>query len=109
MSMAVRELRLLARDPILFGLVVLILAALLVFVLYPILLVLWQSFTTGAGLRLDNYHLLAERRLYPNALRHSLGGATPPAALSAVIGYLVGSSLSRTGVPRTRVPASTTA
>ncbi len=108
MSRAVRELRLLARDPILFGLVVLILAALLVFVLYPILLVLWQSFTTGTGLGLDNYQLLAERRLYRNALRNSLGVATLVAAISVVIGYLVAFSLSRTDVPLKRVLHNTT-
>ncbi|HEX7002538.1 MAG TPA: iron ABC transporter permease [Trueperaceae bacterium] len=108
MRRAVRELRLLARDPLLFGLVVLIMAALLVFVLYPILLVLWQSFTTPTGPGLDNYQLLAERRLYRNALRNSLSVATLVAALSVVIGYLVAFSLARTDVPLKRFLHNTT-
>src|SRR5690554_7469330 len=56
----------------LFRSVVLIMAALLVFVLYPVLLVLRQSLVTPDGLGLDNYELLAQRRLYRNALRNSV-------------------------------------
>jgi iron(III) transport system permease protein len=100
---AARELRLLARDPLLLGLVALIVAALLVFVLYPLVLVLRQSLATPDGLGLDNYRLLAERRLYRNALRNSVGVATLVGALSVVIGYVVAFTLSRTDVPLKRV------
>ncbi|HEX7040751.1 MAG TPA: iron ABC transporter permease [Trueperaceae bacterium] len=103
MRRAARELRLLARDPLLLGLVALIVAALLVFVLYPLVLVLRQSLATPDGLGLDNYRLLAERRLYRNALRNSVGVATLVGALSVVIGYVVAFTLSRTDVPLKRV------
>src|SRR5690554_4803558 len=102
MSRAVRELRLLARDPLLLGLVVLIMAALLVFVLYPVVLVLRHSLVTPDGLGLDNYELLAQRRLYRNALRNSLGVATLVGALSVVLGYVVAFTLARTDVPLKR-------
>ncbi len=102
MSRAVRELRLLARDPLLLGLVVLIMAALLVFVLYPVLLVLRQSLVTPDGLGLDNYELLAQRRLYRNALRNSVAVASLVGALSVVLGYVVAFTLARTDVPLKR-------
>jgi iron(III) transport system permease protein len=88
---------------LLLGLVVLVMAALLVFVLYPVLLVLRHSFVTPDGLGLDNYELLAQRRLYRNALRNSLGVATLVGALSVVFGYVIAFSLSRTDVPFKRV------
>src|SRR5690606_16945924 len=100
---AARELRLLARDPLLLGLVVVIMAALLVFVLYPIVLVLRQSLVTPDGVGLDNYALLAERRLYRNALRNSVGVAALVGALSVVTGYVVAFTLARTDVPLKRV------
>src|SRR5690606_22458685 len=103
MSRAARELRLLGRDPLLLGLVVLVMAALLVFVLYPVLLVLRHSFVTPDGLGLDNYELLAQRRLYRNALRNSLGVATLVGALSVVFGSVIAFSLPRTDVPFKRV------
>ena len=103
MRRAARELRLLARDPLLLGLVVVIMAALLVFVLYPIVLVLRQSLVTPDGVGLDNYALLAERRLYRNALRNSVGVAALVGALSVVTGYVVAFTLARTDVPLTRV------
>jgi len=103
MSRAARELRLLARDPLLLGLVVLVMAALLVFVLYPVLLVLRHSFVTPDGLGLDNYELLAQRRLYRNALRNSLGVATLVGALRLDFGYVVAFSLSRTDLRLKRV------
>ncbi len=102
MRRAVRELRLLARDPLLLVLVAVIMAALLVFVLYPVALVLRESLRTDGGLGLDNYQLLAQRRLYRNALRNSLGVATLVGTLSVVFGYLIAFTLARTGVPLKR-------
>src|SRR5690554_5915175 len=78
-------------------------AALLVFVLYPIVLVLRQSLVTPDGVGLDNYALLAERRLYRNALRNSVGVAALVGALSVVTGYVVAFTLARTDVPLKRV------
>src|SRR5690606_40313915 len=102
MSRAVRELRLLARDPLLLGLVVLVMAALLVFVLYPVVLVLRHRLVTPEGLGLDNYELLAQRRLYMNVLRNSVGVATLVGALSVVLGYVIAFTLARTDVPLDR-------
>ncbi len=103
MRRAARELRLLARDPILLGLVLVIMAALLVFVLYPLVLVLRQSLVTADGLGLDNFGLLAERRLYRNALRNSVTVAALVGALSVAVGYVVAFTLARTDVPLKRL------
>ena len=102
MRRALREVRFLARDPLLLGLVVLIMAALLVFVVYPLVLVLLQSFRTPDGLGLDNYALMAERRLYRNALRNSLVVGVVVGLCSVVIGYVAAFVLTRTDVPLKR-------
>ncbi|HLU82737.1 MAG TPA: iron ABC transporter permease [Trueperaceae bacterium] len=102
MIRALREIRFLARDPLLFGLVVLIMAALLVFVVYPLVLVLLQSFRTPDGFGLDNYALMAERRLYRNALRNSLVVGAVVGVCSVVIGYVAALVLTRTDVPLKR-------
>src|SRR5690606_12845195 len=89
-------------DPLLLGLVVLIMAALLVFVVYPLVLVLIQSFKTPDGFGLDNYALMAERRLYRNALRNSLVVGAVVGVCSVVIGYVAAFVLTRTDVPLKR-------
>lgn len=102
MRRALREIRFLARDPLLLGLVVVIMAALLVFVVYPLVLVLLQSFRTPDGLGLDNYALMAERRLYRNALRNSLLVGTVVGVCSVAIGYVAAFVLTRTDAPLKR-------
>ena len=102
MRRALREIRFLARDPLLLGLVVVIMAALLVFVVYPLVLVLLQSFRTPDGLGLDNYALMAERRLYRNALRNSLLVGTVVGVCSVAIGYAAAFVLTRTDAPLKR-------
>ncbi|HET8986059.1 MAG TPA: iron ABC transporter permease [Trueperaceae bacterium] len=102
MRRALREIRFLARDPLLLGLVVVIMAALLVFVVYPLVLVLLQSFKTPDGFGLDNYALMAERRLYRNALRNSLLVGAVVGVCSVVIGYIAAFVLTRTNAPFTR-------
>jgi len=99
---ALREIRFLARDPLLFGLVVVIMGALVVFVVYPLILVLMQSFRTPDGFGLDNYALMAERRLYRNALRNSLVVGAVVGVCSVVIGYVAAFVLTRTDAPLKR-------
>ncbi len=103
MNRALREIRVLARDPLLLVMVVVIMAALLVFVVYPLLLVLLQSFRTPDGLGLDNYALMAERRLYRNALRNSLLVGALVGVGSVVLGYVAAYVLTRTDAPLKRL------
>lgn len=91
-----------ARDPVLLGLVVVIMAALLVFVVYPLVLVLLQSFKTPDGYGLDNYALMVERRLYRNALRNSLVVGAVVGVCSVVLGYCAAFVLTRTDAPLKR-------
>ena len=97
------ELRVLARDPLLLFLVVLIMAALVVFVVVPITRVLLASFQTPDGLGLGNYALMAERRLYRNALRNSLAVGAVVGVLGVALGYVAAFVLTRTDVPLKRV------
>ncbi|MFO7546210.1 MAG: iron ABC transporter permease [Trueperaceae bacterium] len=97
------ELRVLTRDPLLLFLVVLIMAALVVFVVVPLSRVLLASFQTPSGFGLDNYALMAERRLYRNALRNSLTVGAVVGLLGVTLGYIAAFVLTRTNVPFKRV------
>lgn len=99
----IAELRVLARDPLLLFLVVLIMAALVVFVVVPLTRVLLASFQTPNGIGLDNYALMAERRLYRNALRNSLVVGAVVGLLGVTLGYVAAFVLTRTDVPFKRV------
>ncbi len=99
----IAELRVLARDPLLLFLVVLIMAALVVFVVVPLTRVLLASFQTPSGIGLDNYALMAERRLYRNALRNSLVVGGVVGLLGVTLGYVAAFVLTRTDVPFKRV------
>jgi iron(III) transport system permease protein len=99
----IAELRVLARDPLLLFLVVLIMAALVVFVVLPLTRVLLASFQTPSGIGLDNYALMVERRLYRNALRNSLMVGGVVGLLGVTLGYVAAFVLTRTDVPFKRV------
>ncbi len=98
-----KELRVIARDPLLLLLIVAIMAALVVFVLIPVVRVLLVSFQTPDGFGLDNYELLTERRLYRNALRNSLLVGGVVGILGVTLGYVAAFVLTRTDVPLKRV------
>src|SRR5690606_8359853 len=66
------QLRILARDPILLALVAVIFAAILIFVVYPLMMVFIASFQERGEWTSANYALMSERRLYRNALWNSL-------------------------------------
>lgn len=99
-----QELRIIARDPILLALILAIMAALAVFVVWPLARVLLTAFQAPDGsFSLANFELLTQRRLYRNALRNSLvvGGLVGLAGV--VIGYIAAFVLTRTNVPFKRV------
>lgn len=93
------QLRILARDPILLALVGVIFAAILVFVVYPLAMVFIASFQDRGQWTLDHYGLLAERRLYKNALANSLSVGAMVGFLGVVIGYIAAFVLTRLDVP----------
>lgn len=97
------ELRVLARDRVLFAVVLAIFVALVVFVLYPLVLVLLSSFRTPTGFGLDNFELIARRRLYRNALVNSLSVGTVVGLLGVLLGYVAAFVLGRTKVPGKRL------
>jgi len=99
-----QELRIIARDPILLVLVVLIIASLLVFVVWPLARVLLKAFQAPDGsFSLANFELLGQRRLYRNALRNSLVVGGLVGLIGVVIGYIAAFVLTRTNVPFKRV------
>jgi len=94
-----RQLRILARDPLLFGLVVVIMASVTVFVVWPLLEVLLASLRIRGEWSTANYELIATRRLYRNALVNSLQVAATVGVIGTVLGYVMAFVLTRTKVP----------
>ena len=93
------QLRILARDPILLALVGVIFVSILVFVVYPLAMVFIASFQERGGWTLDHYGLLAERKLYRNALANSLSVGALVGLFGVVIGYVAAFVLTRLDVP----------
>ncbi|MBN9039160.1 MAG: iron ABC transporter permease, partial [Rhizobiales bacterium] len=80
------ELRLLARDPVLLVLLVLIAASVAIFVVYPLVRVLLASVQVDGSWTLEGYGELAGRRLYRNALVNSLGVGAVVGVVSVAVG-----------------------
>lgn len=97
------QLRILARDPALLALVIVIFACLAIFVVYPLAKVFLASFQVRGNWTLDNYSLLGERKLYRNALANSLSVGTLAALSSVVIGYVAAFTLTRLDVPGKKI------
>ncbi|TWG64117.1 iron ABC transporter permease [Aminobacter sp. J44] len=93
------QLRILARDPILLALVGVIFVSILVFVVYPLAMVFIASFQERGVWTLDHYGLLAERKLYRNALANSLSVGALVGLFGVVIGYVAAFVLTRLDVP----------
>lgn len=99
-----QELRIIARDPILLALILAIMAALVVFVVWPLARVLVTAFQAPDGsFSLANFELLGQRRLYRNALRNSLVVGGLVGLVGVAIGYIAAFVLTRTNVPFKRV------
>jgi len=99
MRAARRQIRILARDPVLLGLVVVIMASVAIFVLWPLLEVLFASLRIGGEWSTANYELIATRRLYRNALVNSLQVAATVGVVGTLLGYVMAFVLTRTNVP----------
>ena len=99
-----REIRLLARDPLLFMLVLFLFASLAVFVLYPLFLVLVKSLQSEEGFfSLENYHRFLSFSYLRAAMRNSLLAGFSTATVSVVLGYSAAFILTRTSVPLKKV------
>lgn len=102
MRAARRQLRILARDPLLLILLIVIMASVAVFVLWPLLEVLLASLRVRGAWTGEHYQLIATRRLYRNALVNSLTVAATVGVIGTVLGYVMAFVLTRTGVPLKR-------
>jgi iron(III) transport system permease protein len=96
------QIRVLARDPVLLSLVVVLFAAVAIFVVWPLLMVLVASLNVRGDWTLDTYALMSERRLYRNALWNSLSVGALVGILGVVIGYVAAFVLTRLDVPGKR-------
>lgn len=102
MRAARRQLRILARDPLLLVLLIVIMASVAVFVLWPLFEVLLASLRIRGAWTTDHYELIATRRLYRNALVNSLSVAATVGVIGTVLGYVMAFVLTRTDVPLKR-------
>jgi iron(III) transport system permease protein len=104
MLRGLREIRILARDPLLLFMVAMVFVLIGLFVVYPLWQVLIASLQTRAGAwTTEHYELLQTRRLYQNALRNSLSVATTVGIIGTVLGFILAFVLTRVDVPFKRV------
>jgi iron(III) transport system permease protein len=99
MRAARRQVTILARDPVLLALVLFIMAAVGLFVVYPLIQVLVASFQVRGDWTTANYELLSTRRLYRTALSNSLQVAALVGVVGTTLGFVVAFTLTRTNVP----------
>lgn len=102
MRTARRQLAILARDPVLLALVVVIMAAVATFVVYPLVQVALASVQVRGEWSLGNYELLQTRRLYRTALVNSLSVAAFVGVAGTTLGFVLAFVLTRTDVPLDR-------
>ncbi|PVH27418.1 ABC transporter permease [Pararhodobacter oceanensis] len=100
---AARQLKVLARDPVLVALIVVIFSAVAIFVVYPLVKVLIASLQVRGVWTLETFGQLGERRLYRSAIVNSLSVSTLVGLLGVVIGYIAAFVLTRLDVPGRRV------
>jgi iron(III) transport system permease protein len=98
-----KQLRILARDPLLLALVAVIFASIAIFVVYPLVKVFLTSFQAQGEFTLANYELFTQRRLYRNALINSLMVGALVGVIGVVLGYIIAFTLIRTNVPGKRI------
>ncbi len=103
MRAAKRQIEILARDPLLLAVVVVIFAAIATFVVYPLAKVFLASVLVRGTWTLEHYELLTTRRLYRNALVNSLQVATFVGVVGTALGFLIAFVVTRTDVPFKRV------
>ena len=99
MRAARRQVTILARDPVLLALVLFIMAAVGLFVVYPLIQVLVASFQVRGDWSTANYELLSTRRLYRTALSNSLQVAALVGVVGTTLGFVIAFTLTRTNVP----------
>lgn len=94
-----REIRLLARDPLLAFLVVLLFLSLALFVAYPLLSVLVKSLQTDEGtFTFGNYTRFLTFRYLRSSLWNSLSVGFATAAASVAVGYAAAFTITRTSI-----------
>jgi iron(III) transport system permease protein len=100
MRRALREIRILARDPLLLFLVAMVFVLIALFVVYPLAKVAIASLQTRGGeWTLEHYQLLETRRLYRNALGNSLSVAATVGFIGTALGFVIAFVLTRMDVP----------
>lgn len=100
---AARQLKVLARDPVLLALIVVIFTAVAIFVVYPIVKVLIASLQVRGEWSTDTFAQLGQRRLYRSAIINSLSVGALVGIFGVVIGYIAALVLTRLDVPGRRI------
>lgn len=97
------QLKLLARDPAILALVILLAASIALFVVYPLIKVFLASVQVHNSWTIDGYLALAGRPLYRDALINSLSVGAVVGVLSVSLGFLAAFVLTRLDVPGKRL------
>ncbi len=94
-----RELKLLARDPALAAAVLLVLASLVVFIVYPLVSVALQSLRGKGGWTLGAYREIAKSAYLRQAFLNSLMMSGLTAVVGTAVGFLFAFAVTRARVP----------
>ncbi|HOV39258.1 MAG TPA: iron ABC transporter permease, partial [Spirochaetales bacterium] len=98
-SRSLREIRFLSKDPLLFMVVAGVLLSLIIFILYPLILVIATSFKTNGGYSLSVFLEVLKSRYLMQGFRNSVLMGTLTAVGGSILGYLFAFTLSRTDIP----------
>ncbi len=94
-----REFRMIARDPMLLSVILLILASLVVFIVYPLVSVILESFKSDQGYTLSVFREVFSSKYLRLALWNSVMMGVLTAAAGVVVGYLFAFAIARTDIP----------
>ena len=94
-----RQIRMMTKDPLLFGVVVFILLSLTVFIIYPLIKVIITSIMPGGRFSLKEYKEIVSSWYLRRAFLNSMMMGALTAVFGAAVGFIFAFTLARTNVP----------
>ncbi len=94
-----RQIRMMTKDPLLFGVVVFILLSLTVFIIYPLIKVIITSIMPGGRFSLKEYKEIVSSWYLRRAFLNSMMMGALTAVFGAAVGFIFAFTLARTDVP----------
>ena len=96
---SLRELKMASRDPLLFFVILLVLASLIIFIVYPLYCVILASFKTNTGYSLSVFKEVFGSKYLGQAFWNSVMMGILTAAVGSFVGFLFAFAIARTDIP----------